>query len=467
MRTRSRYLFLLTTAVLLLLILLSENLKQPKRSMATAFNRIIPKMKFEKISDHNSEKLHADRPMATALKKSRPKTRSEKISDNSSVVYASSNSESCEDKSPDCAFYNNHLKLCNDKEATRKMGCYKTCNLCGGSESVSENTGPVPVLIISYMRSGSTFTAGVIASYPSSYYLFEPIKISVQKIERNASIQLINGTTISTTGNGAFMVAEFLRGLFTCKFDGFDKEALIKLIGTQTTTPFKICLGKGKSNKNETVLQTCLKVLQKKCESSQIRVIKTIRVRMRTTVDILLKSVPGLKVINLFRDQRPRLLSAQKTPQMLAHTLERTARIECADAADDIAIQKVLKKQYPGQVETLLYERLAENPIGLAKHIFNFLGLPLTKESTLRIKDMTSSSKETRCAFCTEKGDSAKTAHAWRTEKTQNFQKIKMIEKECKNVQNILGYLPLKNIEQLRNTSISLRIDTPFTADVL
>ncbi|XP_069100944.1 carbohydrate sulfotransferase 2-like [Argopecten irradians] len=433
MKTRNRLIFLITTAILLFLIACSEMLNYYEGLVTAPISVIKVRRSFGNIS-HN-----ADAPFT---------------------------STSCEDLSSDCAFYNDRLNLCSDIDATRKMGCYKTCNICDVSLTpVSDKAGFIPVLIASYMRSGSTFTASVISSYPSSYYLFEPIKKSVEKMEKNLPIELVNGTTISTINNGAFLAAEFLHGLLTCQYDGLDREALNKLIGTQSTTPFRICLKRRK--KNEQVLQSCLKILQKHCESSKLRVVKTIRVRMRKTVDILLKKIPGLKVIHLFRDQRPRLLSAEATPLMLATTLVKTARMECKDAADDIAIQRVLKKRHPRQIATLLYERLAENPIRIAMRIFDFIGLSLPEESVKSIKNMTSSSKEVECAFCVEKRDSAKTANAWRTKSKQNFIKIKMIEEECKTVQEALGYLPLQNMDQLRNTSISLRIDTPFTADGL
>ncbi|OWF39341.1 carbohydrate sulfotransferase 6-like [Mizuhopecten yessoensis] len=332
--------------------------------------------------------------------------------------------------------------------------------------AASKNSGPVPVLIVSYMRSGSTFTADVITSYPSSYYLFEPMKVTVEKLAKNSTIELINGTRISRYNANA-LAADFLQSWLTCKFDGQDKEAVVKLIGTRSTTPFKICLRKGKSNKNETVLQTCLKILQKQCESSKIRLVKEIRVGMRTTIAILLKKVPGLKVVHLLRDQRPRLLSAEKTPLMLHLTLQKTAKMECADASDNLAVQKELQQQYPGQLETLLYERLAENPILISKRIFDFLHLPFTAMSIEKIQSMTSSTHEVPCPFCTSKKDSAKTAHAWRTRKSSNFVKIKMIEEECEDIQTNLGYIPLKNMDELRNASFNLRINIPLTSDVL
>ncbi|XP_069100947.1 carbohydrate sulfotransferase 4-like isoform X2 [Argopecten irradians] len=334
--------------------------------------------------------------------------------------------------------------------------------------SVSDSTSaPVPILIVSYMRSGSTFTSDVIASYPSSYYIFEPLIYVIPKIKHKYPIQLINGTTILPEADDeAAILSDILFYWLTCQYGGLDLEYVLTISTTHSTTRFKMCL-ETKQNNTEPALQTCLKILQKQCESSTIRVIKTIRVRMKRTVQSLLERIPGLKVIHLFRDQRPRLLSAERTPTMLFHSLQTTAKSECSNALDDIVIHQELERTYPGQLATILYERLAENPPVVFNHIFNFLQLPFTRKSLEYIQYITSSATEVQCNFCTKKKNSTKTAHAWRTKKSSDFEKIKMIQRECKETQNALGYLPLNSITEMRNTSVKLRMATPFTADAL
>lgn len=52
---------------------------------------------------------------------------------NTKCSNVSSTSQPCADTSPDCAFYDSHLHICNDVDAASRMGCFKTCNLCGVS----------------------------------------------------------------------------------------------------------------------------------------------------------------------------------------------------------------------------------------------------------------------------------------------------------------------------------------------
>ena len=50
------------------------------------------------------------------------------------------------------------------------------------------------VLIVSMMRSGTTFTGEVFRSYPESFYLFEPMQFLTNNIGIN-NITFVNGTT--------------------------------------------------------------------------------------------------------------------------------------------------------------------------------------------------------------------------------------------------------------------------------
>ncbi|XP_060069162.1 carbohydrate sulfotransferase 5-like [Ylistrum balloti] len=370
---------------------------------------------------------------------------------------------------------NDRRKVENYKEFRRLLQISKSRNKTSlltrfssdGTETASpEQTRPVPVLIVSYMRSGSTFTADVINSYESSYYIFEPLRNVIKKMEKGSPIELINGTVVSEFKHLAVWIADFLFSWLTCDYDQLDKESVIN-IAYNIPTSFQNCLRKFKRIKKDSFLNTCIQLLQMQCESSKLRLVKTIRAHMKTTVEILLKRIPGLKVVHLFRDQRPRLLSAENTPTMMNQPLQQTAKLECSRIYENIAMHKVLKQQYPGQVETLLYERLAEHPISTAKRIYKFLNLPITKESITHIQNMTSAPHESKCNFCTKKMNSTKTAHAWRKKMSSDFAKIKMIESECENVQNVLGYMPVKNSEELINTSKILREVTPFTADTL
>ncbi|XP_069100951.1 carbohydrate sulfotransferase 4-like [Argopecten irradians] len=318
------------------------------------------------------------------------------------------------------------------------------------------------------MRSGSTFISDVIASHPSSHFIFEPFSRAIRKIRKKAPIVLINGTVIiPLPDEEANLMSELLFSWLTCNYGGLDSDILLNLPITHSTKKFHLCLKTNHSLNNETVLQKCVRILQIQCETINLRVVKTIRLRMRTTVENILKRIPGLKVIHLFRDQRPRLLSAERTPTMLFHSLQTTAKSECSNALDDIVIHQELERTYPGQLATVLYERLAENPLVVSKRIFTFLQLSFTRKSFEYIKNITSSATAVPCSFCTKKKNSTKTAHAWRTKKSLDFEKIKMIQKECKETQNALGYLPLNSTTEMRNTSVNLRMTTPFTLDAL
>ncbi|XP_033759107.1 IgGFc-binding protein-like [Pecten maximus] len=76
---------------------------------------------------------------------------------NTKCTNTSSHPQTCEDKSPDCAFYSNHLHICNDVDAAKRMGCYKTCNLCG----VTAITSGLSTVSSTPMHQGNVMTSTV------------------------------------------------------------------------------------------------------------------------------------------------------------------------------------------------------------------------------------------------------------------------------------------------------------------
>ena len=50
------------------------------------------------------------------------------------------------------------------------------------------------VLIIAYMRSGSSFTGGLFNQLPESFYLFEPVRFVFDAFMNNASIEYLSGS---------------------------------------------------------------------------------------------------------------------------------------------------------------------------------------------------------------------------------------------------------------------------------
>ena len=60
------------------------------------------------------------------------------------------------------------------------------------------------VLIVAYMRTGSTFLGGIFKQYPKLFYLFEPIRHIYETVKSNRGVEYINGAKrLVIVGNSA------------------------------------------------------------------------------------------------------------------------------------------------------------------------------------------------------------------------------------------------------------------------
>ena len=58
-----------------------------------------------------------------------------------------------------------------------------------------EVRGPTQVLLLTYMRSGSSLVGDILQHMPDAFYVYEPLRMLGVINKRNASIRYVNGTT--------------------------------------------------------------------------------------------------------------------------------------------------------------------------------------------------------------------------------------------------------------------------------
>lgn len=172
------------------------------------------------------------------------------------------------------------------------------------------------VLLVSSMgRSGSSFLGELLASPPSSLYYFEPLKL----LTKLPGEQVWPG----------------IRGLLTCNIT---KQFVDAVLGWQNVLnrnhgiEFKRCNKECKRHGG----------LVKICRSKEIKVIKTIRMRLAWTTP-LLNSLQSLRVIHLVRDPRGSLLSISRRWKF-------QSKSDCDNLYSDLIIGKVLSSLYPNRL---------------------------------------------------------------------------------------------------------------------
>ena len=206
--------------------------------------------------------------------------------------------------------------------------------------------------------------------------------------------------------------------------------------------------------------QACLDTLISRCLASRHVLVKTIRLDM-TMARELLKLLPNLKVIHLIRDPRATLMSRVQLGfaqtkvmklniDMMAYQTQR-APLLCTQVKNDLEETYRLRKDFPGRVAILLYEKLVESPVSMAKQLYKFLGIKITKKIQDYVRNITNGGMEDTCAVCTVRKNSSVTAFKWRTQISLSV--AQAIDRACIDLYTNLGYVPILKKSQIQNSS--------------
>jgi hypothetical protein len=98
----------------------------------------------------------------------------------------------------------------------------------------------------------------------------------------------------------------------------------------------------------------------------------------------LLKRHDNLKVLHLFRDPRPVILSRTNHESFRAIYSKKNIGLEskfyCNIVEHDIKLRKDFERKFPGRVKEVIYEDFIKRPRELAKDIYKFLGIPFVQD---------------------------------------------------------------------------------------
>jgi hypothetical protein len=142
---------------------------------------------------------------------------------------------------------------------------------------------------------------------------------------------------------------------------------------------FTECISKCRERVND----LCSPLLKSACSSRRLRVAKVVRASMES-MELLLRTLPGSKVIHLVRDPRAVALSRYVfTPSTRGHTwniardktekLATEASIYCRRVVADVRWRHLLEQRFPDRLLSLTYEDLVSDPIKQAIDIYGFI----------------------------------------------------------------------------------------------
>lgn len=174
------------------------------------------------------------------------------------------------------------------------------------------------------------------------------------------------------------------------------------------------------------------------------------------TAKVLLKSVPDLKIVHLIRDPRGILNSRRRIYKINIKTLAYEAKAICDNMFKNTVetLQLIQEEEFKDRIATLYYEDLSKDPMGCSERLFSFLHLPFTQSVEKWIRTNMLGLRTGGHPFAVTNKNSRATSQQWRRMVSYPFANV--IDKECRQLYDLLGFLPAKSRAHLRKLSLTL-----------
>ncbi|WAR16120.1 CHST3-like protein [Mya arenaria] len=201
--------------------------------------------------------------------------------------------------------------------------------------------------------------------------------------------------------------------------------------------------------------ESCAQVLQDSCKHSEHRMVKILRIDVKS-VGSMLETNPRLKMVLLFRDPRgsmnSRLTTAfyQKYVRNISQ-ISNNADMLCSRMRADMSAGKKLKIKYPGRVILLQYEDLDDSENKLNK-LYDFLNIEPPKQRTVTVVKNGEHVNDKPAGF-----------HPFSYRHEMPFHVNQIMNAHCSDIYKKLGLRKFENEDNYKNDKISVIVNKlPF-----
>ncbi|XP_005103643.1 carbohydrate sulfotransferase 6 [Aplysia californica] len=305
------------------------------------------------------------------------------------------------------------------------------------------------VIVMSYMRSGSTFTGDLFQFSPDVFYFYEPLLYmsDMDEVPRNLHVRR-RLESVYQSLNDPPNPLPFTLKMLSCNVSAHDLRFLAGLKLSRSTGDISSCksVGMGEQWREE-----CARDIGDSCRKHPTVVAKILRLKM-WEVEELLSNDPDLKVIHLVRDPRGVAVSRWDAHYFFYY-ISFCIRLN-TDAKDSARMQSI----FPGRILTIRYEDLAESPIPVARKLYEFAGIPWSDDVEARTREITGPTNESfrEQKFGTKRKNSSTTATKWRSKIDLPF--ALNLQVECSGAMGKYGYRKVTSLSDVRNVNISLTL---------
>ncbi|XP_052077112.1 carbohydrate sulfotransferase 1-like [Mytilus californianus] len=321
---------------------------------------------------------------------------------------------------------------------------------------------PVPVVLVTYSRSGSCFVGNILKLDDSVFYVFEPLHF----LKFGHRVLHFSDGSMRTLNTYLTVAEHILRAWFTCQLNEIPLEYWDEEIFQSTKIQGKHIFYFKERYKREIYgkyrypsrFRATLQLLEDMCIKSKLVIIKTIRTPI-FMLNKALSELDNLKMIYLYRDPRGIIRSQRRnlyiSKENTFESLNDHAENLCARIFNDAITFAIFLHYYPEKLLPLKYETFTMNLMRETKHLYNYLNLTLTARHVDTLIKMTTTKE--RAKNYIPKNNSKELVDRWRTLVDMSF--VDTVDMSCSHVYSRLGYLQISDVTMLKNISIPLYLN--------
>jgi len=193
--------------------------------------------------------------------------------------------------------------------------------------------------------------------------------------------------------------------------------------------------------------QVCLKKLEIVCAHKPVHVTKLLRADLEISSQQL-KTVPGLKIVHLFRDPRGQLNSHLHTAwypvtETKLNSVREDVKVVCDRMRRDLEIAKQLVKDFPDRMKILQYEDFTDTYEKVSL-LYKFLDMNFTNNTRHMVLELKGVGRDKNAGF-----------HPFTCRDTLPWSNVDIVNKHCRDIYRELGLTEFTNEQDLRDESIS------------
>ncbi|KAH9509347.1 hypothetical protein Btru_046819 [Bulinus truncatus] len=251
----------------------------------------------------------------------------------------------------------------------------------------------VKVIVLSYMRSGSTLCGDLLQAHPDVFYVYEPLLYLwdyyvPKKDKRSSDIRFRAKTYWRKSKLFIPPPLDFISYMFNCNISRYNTEFLTNVDHSRDFTATGCLMTTARYN-IVNLTDQCVSAVRKRCQNASAVVQKVVRLSM-SEVDRYLEQDPSVKIIHLVRDPRGVLLSRMNFNNKLYGEMHNNYTYFCRRMREDIELSREIAHKHWGKILTVRYEDLAQQPMEVIELIYSFVGLQMLQSVRKYVTKVTS-----------------------------------------------------------------------------